>query len=93
MKRLVIAIAAFGLFACGNPLVIQTLQQQSVSQIPCPADRIEVIEHKINEEDGSATWMALCQGRTYSCQRAAGTANNLENAQVSCSEMESQMPE
>ncbi|MEE8044213.1 MAG: hypothetical protein V3T32_03675 [Thermodesulfobacteriota bacterium] len=94
MKRLVIAIAAFGLFACGNPLVIQTLQQQSVSQITsCNADHIEVIEHKINDEDGSATWTALCQGRTYSCQRAAGTANNLENADVSCTEMESQMPE
>jgi len=50
MKRLAIAIAVFGLFACGNPLVIQTLQQQSVSQITsCNADHIEVIEHKIND--------------------------------------------
>jgi len=93
MKRLAIAIAAFGLFACGNPLVIQTLQQQSVSQITsCNADHIEVIEHVI-KDDGSATWMAFCQGRTYSCQRAAGTAENLENADVTCTEMESQMPE
>ena len=93
MKRLAIAIAAFGLFACGNPLVIQTLQQQSVSQITsCNADHIEVIEHVI-KDDGSATWTALCQGRTYSCQRAAGTAENLENADVTCTEMESQMPE
>ena len=93
MKRLAIAIAAFGLFACGNPLVIQTLQQQSVGQITsCNADHIEVIEHVI-KDDGSATWMALCQGRTYSCQRAAGTAENLENAEVTCTEMESQMPE
>jgi hypothetical protein len=93
MKRLAIAIAAFGLFACGNPLVIQTLQEQSVSQITsCNADHIEVIEHVI-KDDGSATWMALCEGRTYSCQRAAGTANNLEGAEVTCSEMESQMPE
>lgn len=93
MKRLAIAIAAFGLFACGNPLVIQTLQQQSVGQITsCNADHIEVIEHVI-KDDGSATWMALCQGRTYSCQRAAGTAENLENAEVTCTEMESQMPQ
>ncbi len=93
MKRLVIAVAAFVLFACGNPLVIQTLQEQSVGQITtCNANHIEVIQHNI-KEDGSATWTALCQGRTYSCQRAAGTGNNLENAEVSCTEMESQMPE
>ena len=88
MKRLIIAIAAVGLFACGNPFVIQELQQQSTSQITdCNADHIEIIEHRINQEDGSATWMALCQGRTYSCQRASA------NAEASCSEMESQMPE
>ena len=87
MKRLLIAVAAFGLFACGNPYVIQELQQQSTSQITqCNADHIEIIEHVI-KEDGSATWMALCQGRTYSCQRAD------ENAEPSCSQMESQMPE
>ncbi len=88
MKRLIIAVAVIGLFACGNPFVIQELQQQSTSQITdCNADHIEIIEHRINQEDGSATWMALCQGRTYSCQRAS------ENAEASCSEMESQMPE
>jgi hypothetical protein len=92
MKRLVIAIAAFGLFSCGNPLVIQTLQQQSVGQIPCNADHVEVIEHVI-KDDGSATWTALCNGHTYNCQRAAGTAENLENADVTCSQTESQMPE
>ncbi len=87
MKRLVIAIAAFGLFACGNPFVIQELQQQSTSQITdCNADHIEVIQHVIRE-DGSATWTALCQGRTYSCERAG------ENAEANCSQMESQMPE
>ena len=94
MKKFIIAIAAFGLFACGNPLVIQTLQEQSVGQITdCNASHIEVIEHKINEADGSATWMALCQGRTYSCQRAPGTGNNVQNPDVTCNEMESQMPE
>lgn len=93
MKRLVIALAACGLFACGNPLVIQTLQEQSVGQITdCNASHIEIIEHVV-KDDGSATWMALCQGRTYSCQRAAGTGENLENADVRCTEMESQMPQ
>lgn len=92
MKLLLIATVAFGLFACGNPQVIQTLQQQSVGQIPCNANHVEVIEHVI-KDDGSATWMALCNGKTYNCQRAAGTAENLENADVTCSEMETQMPE
>ena len=90
MKRVLIVILALGLFACGNPFVIQEIQQQSTSQITdCNADHIEVIQHVIRE-DGSATWTALCQGKTYSCQRAAGADGNGE---VSCSEMESQMPE
>ena len=92
MKRILIAVVALGLFACGNPQVIQTLEQQSVGQIPCNAEHIEVIEHA-EKDDGSATWMALCNGKTYQCERAAGTAENLENSHVTCSEMESQMPE
>ncbi|MEM7008552.1 MAG: hypothetical protein AAF462_05385 [Thermodesulfobacteriota bacterium] len=87
MKRFLIAFIAIGLFACGNPFVIQELQQQSTSQITqCNADHIEIIEHVIHD-DGSATWMALCQGKTYSCQREGA------NAEPSCSQMESQMPE
>ncbi|MEQ9619154.1 MAG: hypothetical protein RIG61_08275 [Deltaproteobacteria bacterium] len=90
MKRfLIIPAVIAGLLSCGNPYEIQTLQEQSVTQIPCPPDRIEIIEHVIHQ-DGSASWTALCQGRTYSCRRAAGEASNPE---VSCSEMESQMPE
>jgi hypothetical protein len=92
MKIILIAAVALELFACGNPQVIQTLEQQSVGQIPCNAEHIEVIEH-VEKDDGSATWMALCNGKTYQCERAAGTAENLENADVTCSEMESQMPE
>ena len=45
MKRILIATVVLGLFACGNPQVIQTLEQQSVGQIPCNAEHIEVIEH------------------------------------------------
>jgi len=86
------AIAALGLFACGNPQVVQTLEQQSVGQIPCNVEHMEVIEH-VEKSDGSATWMALCDGKTYQCERAAGAGENLENADVTCSEMESQMPE
>lgn len=91
MKRLLI-IPAFtiAMLSCGgNPFEIQALQEQSTNQIPCPQDRIEIIEHVIHP-DGSATWTALCEGRTYSCERKAGKETSPE---VSCSEMESQMPE
>lgn len=86
---LIIPAVTIAMLSCGNPFEIQTLQEQSVTQVPCPSDRIEIIEHVIHQ-DGSASWMALCQGRTYSCQRVAGEEANPE---VSCSEMESQMPE
>jgi hypothetical protein len=92
MKKVLFVLATLGLFACGNSVVVETMEQQSVGQIPCNAEHIEVIEH-VEKNDGSATWMALCNGKTYQCERAAGTAENIENADVSCSEMESQMPE
>ena len=92
MKKVLFVIAALGLFACGNPQVVQTIDQQSVGHIPCNVEHMEVIEH-VEKNDGSATWTALCDGKTYQCERAAGTAENLESADVSCSEMESQMPE
>lgn len=92
MKRLIIAIAVIGLFSCGNPFVIQTLQEQSVGQIPCNADHVEVIQHIIRV-DGSATWTALCSGHTYNCQRTAGTTENPDSGEVTCSQTESQMPE
>lgn len=88
-KLLIIPAVAIAMFSCGNPYVTQQLQEQSVTQIPCPADQIEIIEH-VEHSDGSATWMALCEGRTYSCKRPAGQESS---PQVSCQEMESQMPE
>ena len=86
-KVLFITILTLSALSCGNPYVIQSLQEESVPQIPCSAGQIEVIQHVIND-DGSATWTALCSGRTYSCQRLSGP-----NGEVNCSEMESQMPE
>ena len=88
-KLLIIPALTVAMFSCGNPYVIQSLEEQSVPQIPCPADGIEIIEH-VEHPDGSATWTALCEGRTYSCERAAGENSS---GKVSCSEMESQMPE
>lgn len=88
MKKLFfIAITALAVFSCGNPYVIQPLQEESASRIPCNADHIEIIEHVIND-DGSASWTALCNGRTYSCQRLSGP-----DGAVNCTKMESQMPE
>jgi len=88
-KLLIVPIFAIVMFSCGNPYVIQSMQDQSVSQIPCPSDEIEIIEH-VEHSDGSATWTALCEGRTYSCERAAGQESS---PKVTCEEMESQMPE
>jgi hypothetical protein len=88
MKRyLLIPAVLFSILSCGNPYVIDPLQQQSAGQIPCEPDMIEVVEHKINT-DGSENWMALCQGDTYSCEKGAGS-----EAKTTCQKMESQMPE
>lgn len=89
MKKLLIIPAVFvSLLSCGNPYVIQPLQDQSATaQVPCEPDMIEVIEHKINA-DGSAEWTALCQGYTYDCNRESG-----DQGAVSCVKMDAQMPE
>lgn len=86
-KTLIISAIALFAFSCGNPYVIQSLQEQSVPHIPCNADHIEIIQHVIHD-DGSATWTALCNGRTYDCNRLSGP-----EGEVNCSESASQMPE
>ena len=88
-KFLLIPAALLTMLACVNPYTIDPLQVQSAKQghVPCEADMIEVIEHKTNP-DGSEDWMALCQGDTYDCEKAAG-----QQGQISCEKMESQMPE
>ena len=88
MKKLIIvSVLALAALSCGNPYVIQSLQDQSVPHIPCNADHIEIIQHVIHD-DGSATWTALCNGRTYNCNRLSGP-----DGEVNCSESASQMPE
>ena len=57
-KTLIVAALALAAFSCGNPYVIQSLQEESVPHIPCNADHIEIIQHVIHD-DGSATWTAL----------------------------------
>jgi hypothetical protein len=68
---------------------IDPLGQQSAypGHVPCLADEMEIIEYKKNP-DSSENWMALCQGDTYSCEKAAG-----QQEQARCQKMESQMPE
>jgi hypothetical protein len=86
-KFLLIPAVLITILSCGNPYVIQPLQEQSAGQVPCEPDNIEVVEHKINP-DGSENWMALCQGYSYSCEKGAGG-----QAATTCQKMESQMPE
>jgi len=71
------------LFSCANPKIISVLQEDSVGQIPCPAEKIEIIEHQ-KKENGDMMWTALCLGDTYQCSKEGGV--------VSCSEMASQFP-
>lgn len=88
-KLLLIPAVVIATFSCGNPYVIQSLQEQTLSQISCSGDQVEIIEH-VEHPDGSATWTALCEGRTYDCERPAGQESS---PHVTCQEMESQMPE
>lgn len=69
------------------------MQEQSVGQIPCPSEKIEIIQYKVNQSDGSGYWMALCNGRTYKCTRGSGNQTNTINPDIKCEMMESQMPE
>ncbi len=90
---LIITVAVLLSSGCTSPKQIEIMQEQSVGKIPCSSDKIEIIEYKINQSDGSGYWMALCNGRTYKCSRAASDQTNTINPNVVCEEMESQMPE
>ena len=82
-KILSIILLSSIMFGCGNPKIISVLQEESVGQIPCPAQKIEIIEHQ-EKENGDMMWTALCLGDTYQCNKEGGI--------VSCSEMASQFP-
>ncbi|MGI9534012.1 MAG: hypothetical protein ACR2NW_03605 [Thermodesulfobacteriota bacterium] len=84
MKSLIVIFFLSSLiFGCGNPKIVSVLQEDSVGQIPCPAEKIEIIEHQ-KKENGDMMWTALCLGDTYQCDKKGGV--------VSCSEMASQFP-
>jgi uncharacterized protein YcfL len=90
---LIIAVTIFLGLGCTSPKEIEVMQEQSVGQIPCPSEKIEIIQYKLNQADGSGYWMALCSGRTYKCTRGSGDQTNTINPDVKCEMMESQMPE
>ena len=51
---------------------IAILQQQSAGQIPCPPEKIEITEYKIDKSNGTAYWTAFgCDGGTYNCTRSS----------------------
>ena len=51
---------------------IATLQQQSAGEIPCPPEKIEITEYKIDKSNGTAYWTAFgCDGGTYNCTRSS----------------------
>lgn len=94
MKTILIIISIiFTIFSCANPRYLTVMQEESVGQIPCNAEHIEIIEHKINREEGSATWTALCNGRSYFCKRPGTNNTDSENLNVTCEESIAQMPE
>ena len=78
-----VVFTAIIFYGCASPKILSVLQQESVGQIPCPAEKIEIIEHQ-KEDNGDMTWTGLCLGETYRCSKKGGV--------VSCSEMSSQMP-
>ncbi len=92
-KLLIITVAILLNSGSTTSPQIQTMQEQSVGKVPCPSERIEIIQYKINEADGSGYWMALCNGKTYKCRRDASDQTNTINKDVVCQGMETQMPE
>ena len=78
-----LVICSLFLLSCANPKIISVLQEDSVGQIPCPAERIEIVEHQ-ELDNGDMTWTGLCLGDTYQCRKEGGV--------VSCSKMASQFP-
>ena len=82
-KLLALLFLSLSVLSCGNPKIVSVLQEDSVGQIPCPAEKIEIIEHK-ELESGEMTWTALCLGDTYQCSK--------KNGSVRCTEMASQFP-
>ena len=78
-----LTIVCLFLFSCGNPKIISVLQEDSVGQVPCPAEKIEIAQHQ-KLENGDMMWTALCLGETYECTNKGGV--------VSCNEMASQFP-
>ena len=82
-KLMAVITTCLFVYGCANSKIISVLQEESVGQIPCPAEKIEIAQHQ-ELENGDMMWTALCLGETYECSKKRGV--------VSCSEMASQFP-
>ena len=62
---------------------IEILQEQSAGEIPCPSEKIEITNYKINKSDGSGYWTAFgCDGKTYNCTRSSNDHQDVNCKQV-----------
>ena len=59
---------------------MQTLREQTATQVPCPSYAIQIApNYIISKSDGSASWTADCYGDVYQCTRGGK-----DNQDVNC---------
>ena len=85
---LVIAVIVVSWLGCANinqndtAQQMQTLQEQSATQVPCPSSAIQIMpSYKINA-DGSASWTAVCYATVYQCTRSGKNNQNVSCEQI-----------
>ena len=50
--------------------LLETLREQSATQVPCPSYSIQIPNYNI-KSDGSGYWTAVCYGDVYKCTRGS----------------------
>jgi hypothetical protein len=55
---------------------IQTLKEQTATQVPCPSYTIQIMPNYIINADGSGSWTADCYGAVYKCTQSAKDHQN-----------------
>jgi hypothetical protein len=57
---------------------METLREQSATQVPCPSYAIQIMpSYKINKSDESASWTAVCYANVYQCTRSGKDHQNV----------------
>jgi len=70
---LIIVVGLVLLLGCANinqnntAQEIQTLKEQTATQVPCPSYAIQIMPNYIINADGSGSWTADCYGAVYKC--------------------------